>query len=352
MRATALVTGGGGYIGSHCVAALVDSGVRCIVVDNLSNCFGGVAESLLRLLPSRSVRFVQADIRDRACLSRIFAAESIDVVLHFAGLKSVPESFESPERYFEINVGGSASLMASAVMAGIKKFIFSSSAAVYRPSTDEPLMEQSQVEPASPYGWTKALAERLFCSAIADTTSIALRYFNPVGAHDSGLLGEYPRANLGNVMPSLCVAAESGRPFRVCGVDFPTADGSAVRDFVHVMDVADAHVAATHYLLEGGATDVFNIGRGVGTSVLQLHGVFCEVNSLHVPVEVTERRPGDVPCVFAAVDKAGQILGWSAKRGLREMCAEAWSWWGRRRSCYAEIWVYDDWCGSRLTAAG
>lgn len=329
-RPVALVTGGGGYIGSHCVAALGAVGFRCVVIDNLSNCYGGVLESWLRLLPEGAVRAVAADIRDFSSLRRIFAHERIDVVVHFAALKSVPESFERSGAYFDVNVGGSAALLSCALDAGVDRFVFSSSAAVYGPLGHRGLLEEDPLAPASPYGWTKLMGESL-CFGQQRASCVALRYFNPVGAHDSGLLGEYPRQPLGNLMPALCHAAETGAPFLIHGTDYPTVDGTAVRDYVHVVDVAEAHVAAVHHLLKGGSSGVYNIGRGRGTSVDEICRTFCEVNALQVRTVRSGRRVGDLPIVYAEVDRAREVLGWSATLDLERMCRDAWAWWRCRR---------------------
>jgi UDP-glucose 4-epimerase len=335
-RATALVTGGGGYIGSHCVVALVESGIRCIVVDNLSNCYGGVAGSWARLLPVGSVKTIALDVRDHERLTDICLSEKVDVVIHFAALKSVPDSFAQARDYFDVNVAGSGAVIASALAAGTKLFVFSSSAAVYAAGYGSPLHENHPIGPSSPYGWTKALAERLFLGSSDDMRSVALRYFNPIGAHKSALIGEFPRSNLGNIAPSLCEAAESGRPLKVFGTDYPTADGSPVRDYLHVSDVAEAHAAAAAYLLNGGNTDVFNIGRGVGTTVLELHRIFCEVNQVRVPVMPMGRRAGDPASIFAQVDRARSVLNWTAKLGLADMCTSSWAWWLRRGDTYGD----------------
>ena len=326
-----LLTGGTGYIGSHTCVELLDAGFEPVLLDNLCNSSPVVVDRIAKITGHR-VAFVEGDIRDAAALDGLFDQHSFAAVIHFAALKAVGESVTRPLAYYSNNVGGSATLLDAMERHGVRRIVFSSSATVYDPTTAMPLKETSPTAPANPYGWTKLMVERiLHDQACADTRwrVLCLRYFNPVGAHESGMIGEDPRNTPDNLMPYIAQVAVGRLPLlRVFGSDYPTPDGTGVRDYIHVMDLAAAHVAALSRLLEDDALDepIVNVGTGQGYSVLQVLQGFTRASGRAIPFEVVGRRAGDVAISFADVALARRCLEWEAQRDMNQMCADAWRW--------------------------
>lgn len=328
-KATVLVTGGAGYIGSHACVVLVQAGFEVLVLDNLSNSRVDVIDRIERICGKRPV-FIEGDIRDDSLLAQVLGGHRIDAVMHFAGLKAVGESVEQPLAYYDNNVVGTHVLLATMREKGVRTMVFSSSATVYDPAEPMPLRESAARRASNPYGRTKLVLEDMIedVHAAAPGTAFArLRYFNPVGAHESGLLGESPSGIPNNLMPYVCqVAAGARQKLSVFGGDYPTVDGTGVRDFIHVMDLVDGHVVALRHCLAHRGLLTVNLGTGQGTSVLQLVRTFEAVNDCRVPHEVVGRRAGDVAESWADTRRARELLGWSAKRGLEEMCRDSWRW--------------------------
>jgi UDP-glucose 4-epimerase len=326
-----LVTGGAGYIGTHVLCSLAASGRRCISVDNYSNSSPKSIQRVLQIAPD-SVQAFEVDVRDENRLKNLLRDRDIDCVIHLAGLKAVGESVEFPERYRDNNVGGARSLLRVLADTSVRKFVFSSSATVYGVAERMPLNESSMTSPQSPYGENKLEIERMLVDlATRDSTwKVAnLRYFNPVGAHQSGLIGEDPSGTPNNLMPYVSqVAAGRHGQLRIFGNDYPTPDGTGVRDYIHVIDLAEGHVAALHALdraLQGTVLTV-NLGTGRGYSVLELVEAFERVNGVKVPRVVVGRRAGDTAICYADASLAKKVLGWEAKRGIEDMCRDAWKW--------------------------
>ena len=323
-----LVTGGAGFIGSHTCAALAAAGRDFIIADNFSNSSPEVMGSLEELT-GKAVKWVEADVRDREAMDGILRDHPVSAVIHFAGLKAVGESVEKPLEYYQNNIGSTLALCGAMRRAGVKKLVFSSSATVYRSDAPMPLKESSPLGCTNPYGWSKLMIEQILRDLAASDPewSVALlRYFNPIGAHESGLIGEDPRGIPNNLFPYVCRVA-SGRlaKLSVFGDDYPTPDGTGVRDYIHVCDLAEGHVAALEFLERGGGAEAFNLGTGRGTSVLDLVRAFEKTSGKAVPYEITERRPGDIAICYAATDRAGKVLGWTAKRTLEDMCRDGWN---------------------------
>lgn len=330
MSGTVLLTGGAGYIGSHTCLALLQAGFSPVVVDNFHNSHPAV---LMRLekLTGRRVPFHHLDVRDREGLGRVLAQTRPDAVMHFAGLKAVGDSVRQPLEYYAVNVEGALSLASCMRDSGApKRIIFSSSATVYGEPDAVPIGEDAPLRPTNPYGWSKVFTERMLLDLHASDPDWAvgiLRYFNPVAAHESGLLGEAPRGEPNNLMPSIAHVALGRRPrLKVFGSDYPTPDGTAIRDYIHVMDLAEGHVAALARLLGSGGVITANLGTGRGYSVLEVVRAFEAASGLEIPLDLAPRRPGDVPECYAAVGLARELLGWEARRGLQRMCADAWRW--------------------------
>lgn len=327
---TLLVTGGAGYIGSHTTLELLTAGEDVLVLDNLSN---GSQESLRRIaaLTGREPRFVQGDVRDRALLDRVLRETRIDGVLHFAGLKAVGESVQKPLLYYENNVYGSLVLCAALKAAGVRRLVFSSSATVYGDPAHVPIDENCPTgTPTNPYGRSKLMVEdmlRDLAQAEADWSIGLLRYFNPAGAHASGRIGEDPHGIPNNLLPYISQVAV-GRLARlsVFGGDYATADGTGVRDYIHVVDLAQGHLAALDYLSRHTGIHVWNLGTGTGYSVLDVIHAFEAACGRPIPYDIVGRRPGDVAACWASPDKAQRELGWHAQRDLRQMMADAWRW--------------------------
>ena len=325
-----LVTGGAGYIGSHTCIELLDAGYEVIVFDNLSN---SSEESLNRVqdITKKSLTFVQGDIRNADELDRVFENHSIDAVIHFAGLKAVGESQEKPLIYFDNNIAGSVQLVKSMAKAKVYRLVFSSSAAVYDEDNISPLNEQMPTGmPSNNYGYTKLIVEQLLqkLSASNPEWSIALlRYFNPVGAHKSGRIGEDPQGIPNNLMPYVTQVAVGRREkLSIYGNDYDTVDGTGVRDYIHVVDLANAHLCALNNRLQSKGCRAWNIGTGNGSSVLQVKDTFEQVNGIPVAFEFVARRAGDVATSFADNSRAVAELGWQPQYGLEDMLADSWNW--------------------------
>ncbi len=328
--AKVLVTGGAGYIGSHTCLELLNAGHEVVVLDNLSN---SSKESLNRVqaLASKSLDFIQGDILDQNILNQIFSTYQIDAVIHFAGLKAVGESQQIPLTYFENNISGSISLVQAMQRAGVLRLVFSSSATVYDEANISPLNEDMPTGmPSNNYGYTKLIVEQLLqkLSASDDRWSIALlRYFNPVGAHKSGQIGEDPQGIPNNLMPYVTQVAVGRREkLSIFGDDYDTVDGTGVRDYIHVVDLANAHLCALTNRLQTQGCRAWNIGTGQGCSVLQIKNTFEQVNEVQIPFEIAPRREGDVATSFADNTRAVKELGWQPKYGLEDMLADSWNW--------------------------
>lgn len=324
-----LVTGGAGYIGSHTCVELMAAGYDIVVLDNLANSHAPVLDRIARIA-GRPAEFVQGDIRDARLLDSLFGQHAFQAVIHFAGLKAVGESVARPELYYDNNVSGTVNLVQAMMRAGVKQLVFSSSATVYGESGHPPFTEDSALGPTNPYGRSKLMVEQILqdVSRSDATWRIALlRYFNPVGAHASGLIGEDPNGIPNNLMPYVSqVAVGRLQQLSVWGNDYPTPDGTGVRDYIHVVDLALGHLAALRALPGLAPANVFNLGTGRGNSVLEVVRAFERASGRPVPYRIAERRPGDVAASFADASRADQVLHWRADRGLDEMCADAWRW--------------------------
>ena len=326
-----LVTGGAGYIGSHTVLALLAEGHDVVVVDNLCNSKASVI-GRLEELSGKHVPFHVFDVRDEDKLSQLFADEPVDAVIHFAGLKAVGESVEQPLSYYETNLGSTFALVSSMARAGVRRLVFSSSATVYGESAPVPMTEDLPTSATNPYGWSKVMQEQILTDVAAATPGFQvalLRYFNPVGAHPSGQIGEDPQGIPNNLMPFVAQVAVGRRErLSVFGGDYETTDGTGERDYIHVVDLAEGHVAALEHLAahpEIGAR-AWNLGTGHGTSVLEMVKAFEVASGREVPYEITDRRPGDLPVVYADTTRAADELGWRTSRTVEDMCADTWRW--------------------------
>ena len=325
-----LVTGGAGYIGSHTCVELLNSGYDVTVIDNLCN---ANPKSLKRVeaITGRKVKFYEGDVRDEALLRRIFGENEISAVIHFAGYKAVGESVAKPVMYYRNNLDTTLTLLEVMAERGCRRIVFSSSATVYGGNNPVPLTEDMPVGGCTnPYGWTKYFIEEILRSAAAADEALSvvlLRYFNPIGAHESGLIGERPNGVPNNLMPYITqVAAGIREKLSVFGDDYPTVDGTGVRDYIHVMDLARGHVAALDYAAAHTGTEVFNLGTGRGTSVLELVHAFQRANGVTIPYEIAPRRPGDVAACYAGTEKAARLLHWRAEKSVEDMCRDAWRW--------------------------
>lgn len=336
---TVLVTGGAGYIGSHTVVNLLEAGRAVVVLDSLIN---GSREALNRVeaITGKSVCFIEGDVRDRALLDQLFAEHAIEAVIHFAGLKAVGESVEHPLAYYDANVQGSLVLCQAMVAAGVYRLVFSSSATVYGPDAPVPYVEaMPRGRTSNPYGNSKAMVEQLLtdlCRADERWSVALLRYFNPIGAHPSGLIGEDPRGFPNNLMPFIAqVAVGRRQELSIFGDDYPTEDGTCVRDYLHVMDLADGHVASLASLDSPGV-HIYNLGTGQGVSVLEMVKTFERVTSQRVPYRIAPRRDGDLAAFWADAGKAERELGWRAERGLVSMLHDTWHWQIKNPAGYQE----------------
>jgi len=324
-----LVTGGSGYIGSHACVALLAAGHGVTVVDDLSNSRPEVLDRIARIAGRRPV-FFKGDVRDRTLLRTVFAASPIDAVIHFAGLKAVGESVAQPLRYYDCNVGGAISLCEVMAESAVKTLIFSSSATVYGDPASVPIREDFPRSTTNPYGASKLMIEDILADlaqADPEWRIARLRYFNPVGAHASGLIGEEPNGIPNNLLPYVAqVAAGERQQLSVFGNDYPTPDGTGVRDYIHVMDLVEGHLAALDYLLDKGGLLTVNLGTGCGYSVLDMVRAFAAASGRPVPYALVPRRPGDIAACYADPALAAELLGWQARRGIEEMCSDAWRW--------------------------
>ncbi|HIA01501.1 MAG TPA: UDP-glucose 4-epimerase GalE [Myxococcales bacterium] len=324
-----LVTGGAGYIGSHTCVELLAAEHNVVVIDNLSNS-KKCALDRVSALAERNLSFVEGDIRNRETLNRLFAMNNFDAVIHFAGLKAVGESTEIPLEYYDNNVGGTLTLIKCMQKYGVKTLVFSSSCTVYGDPQTVPVVEDSPRSATNPYGWSKLMIERIledFHSANSDWSVTLLRYFNPVGAHVSGQIGEDPRGIPNNLVPYIAqVAAGKLESLRIFGNDYPTPDGTGIRDYIHVVDLAEGHLAALQTHSEQPGLHTFNLGTGRGISVLEMHAAFEKACGKSIPFQFADRRPGDIAATYADCSKATKALNWVAKRTLLEMTADTWRW--------------------------
>jgi UDP-glucose 4-epimerase len=324
-----LITGGAGYIGSHTCIELLQAGYELIVIDNYSN---SQPEALKRVreLSGKDFIFYEVDLLDETAVGQIFADHSIEAVIHFAGLKAVGESVHKPLHYYHNNITGTLVLCAAMQQYNVKRLVFSSSATVYGVPERMPIPENSPLSATNPYGSTKLMIEQILQDLlIADPSwSVALlRYFNPIGAHSSGRIGENPNGIPNNLMPYISqVAVGKLAELGVFGSDYPTVDGTGVRDYIHVVDLAQGHLKALGKVLGTTGIDAFNLGTGRGYSVLELVRAFEEASERNVPYRIRDRRPGDVAICYADSDKAERVLGWKAERGIEQMCIDTWRW--------------------------
>lgn len=324
------VTGAAGYVASHVIVELAANGIEVLGVDNFSNAHPSAVDRLTSLAGEK-FDFEVLDLRDRSKVKKAVIDRGIDAVLHFAGLKSVSDSIAAPLNYYENNVAGSVNLLLAMEAAGIFKFVFSSSATVYGEPSELPLHEASPVNPISnPYGQTKLQIElmlRALAKSSKDWSIAALRYFNPIGAHPSGMIGENPRDIPNNLMPyMLDVAVGERASLSIYGADYGTVDGTGVRDYIHIMDLASGHIAALHALFKNNGMHIYNLGTGEGTSVLQLLRTFESSTGRRIPFTVAPRRPGDVASCYADANKAFRELEWKATHTIEEMCCDALRW--------------------------
>ena len=324
-----LTTGGAGYIGSHTCIELSNAGYDVVVVDNLDNSNEKSLERVEKII-GKKVKFYKEDVRDKEALRKIFTENKIDAVIHFAGLKAVGESVAKPVEYFDNNLISTINLLEVMREFDCKKIVFSSSATVYGVATKMPLTEDMPLGAINPYGRTKYFIEEILRDVFVsdDKWSIALlRYFNPIGAHESGTIGEDPKGIPNNLMPYISqVAVGRLKELHVFGNDYKTVDGTGVRDYIHVVDLANGHVKAIDWVLKNKGCEAFNLGTGNGISVLQLRQAFEDASGIKIPYVIDPRRPGDPDEVYADATKAKEVLGWTAKLGVEEMCRDTWNW--------------------------
>ncbi|MDI9497771.1 MAG: UDP-glucose 4-epimerase GalE [Bacillota bacterium] len=329
MSVSILVTGGAGYIGSHTLLELIAAGYRPVVIDNFSNSH---PEALRRVeeICGRKIPLYEGDVRDRALLTRIYENERPEAVIHFAGLKAVGESVEKPLEYYDNNLVSTLALCEVMREYGAMRFVFSSSATVYGDPDEVPIREDARLSCTNPYGWSKRINEQILEDIAASDerwSVLLLRYFNPIGAHPSGRIGEDPAGIPNNLMPYIAqVAVGRLSRLRVFGNDYDTPDGTGVRDYIHVVDLARGHVAAIRHVLEHKGCEAVNLGTGQGYSVLDMVHAFAAAAGREIPYVITERRPGDVAEVYADPTKARELLGWQAEKTLADMCRDSWRW--------------------------
>ena len=334
-----LVTGGAGFIGSHTCVELLNAGYDVVVMDNYSN---SSAESLRRVqeLTGKAVRLYEKDIRDADAYAEIFSQNTIDSIIHFAGLKAVGESIQMPVEYYDNIIGGTVELLKAMQKYGCKRIVFSSSATVYGVNNPVPFREDMPTGgTTNPYGTTKYFIERILMDTQAahpDWNVILLRYFNPIGAHKSGRIGEDPQGIPNNLMPYISQVAVGKLPIlHIYGNDYDTPDGTGVRDYIHVVDLAIGHVRAVEKVMQGTGVQIYNLGTGHGISVLELVHAFEKASGVRVPYQIDSRRSGDIPVCYADASKAARELGWKAERGVAEMCEDTWRWQSQNPKGYA-----------------
>lgn len=332
-----LVTGGAGYIGSHTVVELLKLGKDVVIVDNLSNSSILVLDRIEEITGKRPT-FYELDVADKVALRQVFEKESIESAIHFAGYKAVGESVEKPVMYYENNIMSTLSLVEVMAEFGVKKLVFSSSATVYGLNNPSPLVETMPTSATNPYGYTKVMLEQILRDVeVADKEwSIALlRYFNPIGAHESGLIGEDPAGIPNNLMPFVAQVAVGKRPeLSIFGNDYDTIDGTGVRDYIHVIDLALGHIKALEKITTTAGVHTYNLGSGQGTSVLELVQAFEKVNGVPVPYKIVDRRPGDVATCYANADKALAELNWKTEKTIEDMCRDTWNWQSKNPNGY------------------
>ena len=324
-----LITGGAGYIGSHTCVELIAAGHQVCIVDNLCNSKRAVLERIARI-SGRAPEFFEADVRDAQALDRVFGGRQFDAVVHFAGLKAVGESVAQPLRYYDNNVAGTVMLCEAMERHGVRSLVFSSSATVYGDPASLPIAETAPLSVTNPYGRSKLMVEDMLCDLVVAQSGwhvALLRYFNPIGAHESGLIGEDPAGIPNNLLPFVAQVAVGKLPrLRVFGNDYPTHDGTGVRDYIHVVDLARGHVAALDYLAGHAGVTTVNLGTGQGYSVLDVVRAFEQASGRSVPYETVARRPGDIAACYADPGLAASLLGWRAEFGIERMCADSWRW--------------------------
>ncbi len=335
-----LITGGNGYIGSHTCVELLNAGYDIVVLDNFCNSNPEVARRV-QALTGKVYPLIEGDIRDEACLRQLFATHKIDAVIHFAGLKAVGESTAKPQLYYDNNVAGTLTLCRVMAEAGCKRIVFSSSATVY--NADLPPCRREGMPTggvSNPYGRTKYMIEEILgdlCAADPEWSAVLLRYFNPIGAHESGRIGEDPTGIPNNLMPYISqVAIGKREQLSVFGDDYNTPDGTGVRDYLHVVDLARGHLCAVEYALTHTGAEPFNLGTGVGYSVLDIVHAFEEANGITIPYVIAPRRPGDIDEFYADPSKAAAILGWRAEKDLQDMCRDSWHWQSQNPNGYGD----------------
>ena len=333
-----LITGGAGYIGSHTALELLKEGYEVVIYDNLCN---SSRESIRRVeeLTGKTIRFYEGDVLDAASLEKLFAAEEVEAVIHCAALKAVGESVQNPLAYYQNNITGTLTLLGVMEKMGVKNIVFSSSATVYGSPEVMPITEDCpKGQCTNPYGWTKSMMEQIMTDlqkAHPEWNVILLRYFNPVGAHESGRIGEDPKGIPNNLMPYISqVAVGKLEKLGVFGNDYHTPDGTGVRDYIHVVDLADGHVKAIKYIFTNPGLDIINLGTGTGYSVLDMVKAFSKACGKEIPYEIKPRRAGDIDMCYADPTKAARVLGWKAKRGLDEMCRDTWRWQSQNPNGY------------------
>ncbi len=322
-----LITGGTGYIGSHTCVELLRAGHSIAIVDDLSNSEAFVTERLAQI-SGQTIDFIKADIRDRDLMREVFRTRKIDAVIHFAGLKSVGESVSQPLHYYDVNVYGTIVLLQTMAEFGVERLIFSSSATVYGDPESVPIDEEAPLRTTNPYGASKLMIENILrdqCRAMPSWSVVLLRYFNPVGAHESGLIGENPRGTPNNLVPYIAQVAEGRREqLTVYGNDYPTPDGTGMRDYIHVIDLAIGHVKAVEKLASSRGVLTYNLGTGVASSVLEMLRAFEQACGKTIPYKIHSRRPGDIAICYAATGRAERELDWKAERNIEQMCIDAW----------------------------
>ncbi len=325
---TILVTGGTGYIGSHTCVSLIEAGFDVIALDNLYNSNEAVL-GRIETITGTKPKFYRTDILDRAGLDRVFEENKIDAVIHFAGYKAVGESVQIPLTYYENNISGSVNLYQSMKEHGVKTLVFSSSATVYGAPKSVPIREDFETHTTNPYGTTKLMNEQILtdlCNSDPEWSVLLLRYFNPIGAHKSGLIGEVPNGIPNNLVPYIARVANGTLEFlRVWGNDYPTPDGTGVRDYIHVVDLAEGHICALNYALAHKGVEMINLGTGNGYSVLEVLHAYEKACGKELPYQIMERRPGDIATCYADTEKAQKLLGWKAKYGIDQMCEDSWN---------------------------